>query len=210
MKTSRDSREQAMLNHCLRPDGGEILPIRRYKYFSPPEWILRAPTRGSGRSRVRWKIWKALVKQRVLDLFMGWCAVCREPDPTVLQLDHIAGDGAEQRRANKETTDAVYRQILDDLPAARKRFRLLCSNCNWKAYKLDRDPAQWPRRAEEMRKMLTPEYYLDFEDDVGDSCPKSPPAEPLNKTKCWSPLHLRDPSQMLRPEERTGLSKPQP
>lgn len=50
-------------------------------------------------------------------------------DRRCLQIDHVLGDGAEERRRHK-TMDrrSFYKQVFMD---TQGRYQLLCSNCNW-------------------------------------------------------------------------------
>ncbi len=57
----------------------------------------------------------------------GECISCRNSDPRVLQIDHVLGDGAEERRNLAVST--MLRQVIDTLPG--ERYQLLCANCNW-------------------------------------------------------------------------------
>lgn len=63
------------------------------------------------------------VKLAIIELFGGKCLRCGNDDPRVLQLNHISGNGRQERKSN------FYRRILrgerltDDL-------ELLCANCN--------------------------------------------------------------------------------
>ena len=49
-------------------------------------------------------------------------------DPRCLQIDHIYGDGAEDRRHFKHIL-SFYRFVLKNDCA--DRYQVLCANCNW-------------------------------------------------------------------------------
>lgn len=59
------------------------------------------------------------------------CVVCDETDHRVLQIDHIAGDGAKDRAESKNQRWSFYKRILTD-DAAHVRYQLLCANDNWR------------------------------------------------------------------------------
>ena len=71
-------------------------------------------------------------KGQIHDLLGGKCKHCGEKDPRVLQIDHVYGDGAKERREGL-TRMQLYRNIEKDT----RRYQLLCANCNWK--KRDKD-----------------------------------------------------------------------
>jgi len=66
----------------------------------------------------------------IIAFFGGQCARCGETDFRVLQMDHIHGGGAAERRAGKMTLQQRWRFITDHPDAARQKFQLLCANCN--------------------------------------------------------------------------------
>jgi len=54
------------------------------------------------------------------------CICCGDNDPNVLELDHVKGDGNEQRR--KLTPQGIYRwAVKNNFPAS---LQLLCANCH--------------------------------------------------------------------------------
>ena len=66
-------------------------------------------------------------KRRIkLLMFLGGrCEWCDNNDMRVLQLDHVAGDGAKERR-KLNGHDVINRAF--DKP---NNYQLLCANCNW-------------------------------------------------------------------------------
>jgi len=58
------------------------------------------------------------------------CFHCFTDDIRILTFDHINNDGAEERKKLKG--NRVARQIVKMSPEeARKRYQLLCHNCNY-------------------------------------------------------------------------------
>lgn len=72
---------------------------------------------------------KISLKAQILDHYGHECACCQEERRDCLCLDHINGDGAEQRRLTKQGGGhqfyswVIRNRFPDDL-------RILCSNCN--------------------------------------------------------------------------------
>jgi hypothetical protein len=59
----------------------------------------------------------------------GECACCGEDEPMFLTIDHVNGNGAEERRVYKGGhTSAFLRMIIDE--GFPDRYQLLCWNCN--------------------------------------------------------------------------------
>ena len=79
----------------------------------------------------RVKLQRQRRKLVVLEKLGNRCVICGETDIRVLQIDHIAGDGAEDRRINGNSRDSFYRRIMND-PEAHLKFQLLCANDNWR------------------------------------------------------------------------------
>ena len=68
-----------------------------------------------------------MVRQQIITALGGRCVKCGFDDRRILQIDHIYGDGADERRDYSGT--AYYRHILRNLSSGR--YQLLCPNCNW-------------------------------------------------------------------------------
>ena len=66
----------------------------------------------------------------ILAFFGGRCARCQVTDPRVLQMDHINGGGAAERRAGRLSLYYRWKAIRDDPEGAQRKFQLLCANCN--------------------------------------------------------------------------------
>ena len=71
-------------------------------------------------------------KAQIHSLLGGKCKHCGEKDSRVLQIDHVYGDGAQERREGL-TRMQLYRNI----EKRTKRYQLLCANCNWKKREKD-------------------------------------------------------------------------
>jgi len=64
-------------------------------------------------------------RDRALDVLGGVCVTCDFADRRALQIDHIDGGGAADRKSFKSATD-YYRYIAD----APTGYQILCANCN--------------------------------------------------------------------------------
>lgn len=61
----------------------------------------------------------------------GKCCHCDLDDLRVLEIDHIQGDGAEDRNGRKRSGSIfVVKLVLADKEGGR--YQLLCANCNWR------------------------------------------------------------------------------
>ena len=65
-------------------------------------------------------------KNLVYDLLGGECESCGMKDTRVLQVDHIDGGGAEERRTKNYM--GILRKIIE---TEGEGYQLLCANCNW-------------------------------------------------------------------------------
>ena len=71
--------------------------------------------------------YKITLQNTVIEALGGCCEVCGFRDKRALQIDHINGGGAVQRRAGKNWL-RIYREILS---SKTDKYQLLCANCNW-------------------------------------------------------------------------------
>lgn len=75
--------------------------------------------------------WKLKGQQRtrrtMLEALGGRCAQCGFADWRALQVDHVNGDGASDRRRSNGSRYA-YAKIVAANP---DKYQLLCANCNW-------------------------------------------------------------------------------
>jgi len=58
----------------------------------------------------------------------GKCICCEEAEPTFLTLDHISGNGNEDRRQRGNNPTNYYRTLVRE--GFPPHLRLLCFNCN--------------------------------------------------------------------------------
>lgn len=65
------------------------------------------------------------LRNKILLMLGGRCVKCGYDNPRALQIDHVAGDGAEDRRLYR-SYPPYYRHVLKDL----SKYQLLCANCN--------------------------------------------------------------------------------
>ena len=73
-------------------------------------------------------------RKEVIAFFGGRCIHCGFYNWRVLQLDHINGDGFKERTnkgTNRRSSHKRWKYIREHPEEARRRFQLLCANCNW-------------------------------------------------------------------------------
>jgi hypothetical protein len=106
---------------CFR---SRVYATRKNKLASDPEW--RSREAEYCRRRRGW------VREAVFQAYGGWkCACCGETEPLFLTLDHVANNGAEdRRRIGGKQTAAGYRTYAylyaRDFPPG---YQILCANC---------------------------------------------------------------------------------
>lgn len=71
------------------------------------------------------------LKQQILAMYGARCAICGNTDPAVLTLDHINGNGSQERLSLG--IRGVYHQALAHYQPAK--YRVLCANCQLLAYR---------------------------------------------------------------------------
>ena len=68
------------------------------------------------------------LRQAVLDTYGATCVCCGESASEFLTIDHVNGDGAQQRKAGIKSGAPLYRLIIrEGFPWS---YRILCWNCN--------------------------------------------------------------------------------
>jgi hypothetical protein len=77
----------------------------------------------------RTKDYRHRLKLAVFSLLGEACVRCGFSDKRALQIDHVHGDG-KQDRARFKTRACFLLSILRDSDALSK-YQILCANCNW-------------------------------------------------------------------------------
>lgn len=69
------------------------------------------------------------LKNKVFDILGRECVICGFDDMRALQIDHINGDGADDRR--KIGRKKILFSIIKNPDEAREKYQVLCANHNW-------------------------------------------------------------------------------
>ena len=70
------------------------------------------------------------LRAEIVAFFGGKCAHCGFTDSRALQMDHIHGGGAADRKTGKLALYWRWKLVTTEPALARERFQLLCANCN--------------------------------------------------------------------------------
>lgn len=72
-----------------------------------------------------------VLRARVLQLLGGKCVRCGFSDARALQIDHVGGNGTEERKVPGGNR-GMYANMIDYIESGGQgRYQLLCANCNW-------------------------------------------------------------------------------
>lgn len=75
---------------------------------------------------------REMIRQKVLDFFGSTCVRCGCSEAIILQVDHINGDGAVERKKTSNWNWLEYlKRIKADPETTRRTLQLLCPNCHW-------------------------------------------------------------------------------
>lgn len=93
--------------------------------------------RGDGRYPDYHKEYRQRVREKLFEVYGCRCAICGFDDKRALQLDHINGDGAEERgsrfvngvRTSSKSIMSIW--VMAIRVPDHTRYRILCANCNW-------------------------------------------------------------------------------
>lgn len=69
-----------------------------------------------------------LARRRVIEAYGGKCTCCAESEPVFLTIDHIAGNGKQDRDAGKSGV-SLYKALVK-MGFPKENYRLMCFNCN--------------------------------------------------------------------------------
>ncbi|KKK68824.1 hypothetical protein LCGC14_2940170 [marine sediment metagenome] len=94
---------------------------------------LRARMPGyTSRQKRDWKKTHAKVRADTFQAYGGFCRCCGETNPAFLTIDHIRGNGVEDRKRNSQGKGGVkFYWYLKRMGFPQGDYRLLCMNCNW-------------------------------------------------------------------------------
>ena len=68
-------------------------------------------------------------RQEAVNILGGRCVTCGFSDERALQIDHINGGG--KKEIQKTTTYSRHKWIINNPDEAKKKYQILCANCNW-------------------------------------------------------------------------------
>ena len=70
----------------------------------------------------------ARLREKLFSIYGSFCVCCNEIDKRFLTLDHIQGDGSQERKSNR-SSDSIYRSAIKNID--KQRYQILCHNCNF-------------------------------------------------------------------------------
>ncbi len=72
--------------------------------------------------------WSQKLKRTIIELYGGNCNCCGETELEFLSIDHIKGGGRKELRKLNIRVTSFYRWLRKQ-PLNRRRYRVLCMNC---------------------------------------------------------------------------------
>lgn len=90
-------------------------------------------------SQKKWgKAYNVRTRLAIFALLGNKCIRCNFSDTRALQIDHINGGGAKER---KSITGNYHKYVLQKIINGDTSYQLLCANCNWiKKYENNESP----------------------------------------------------------------------
>lgn len=83
------------------------------------------------------------VRLAIIEYMGGKCVLCNFNDWRALQIDHINGNGNEDRISMGHTNWSIFKRIKEN----PESYQLLCANCNWiKRYEGRELEKHWEKR----------------------------------------------------------------
>lgn len=76
------------------------------------------------------KYYRMKLRMKILKLLGEQCVKCGFSDWRALQVDHIHGKGAKERKQFK-SSKSYYEFLINKIENGSKDYQLLCANCNW-------------------------------------------------------------------------------
>lgn len=80
------------------------------------------------------KCYKEYVKKQrneLIDEMGGFCIRCGQKDKRALQIDHVRGDGHNDRKQNVSSGLGYLKRVRESIQNDEGKFQLLCASCNW-------------------------------------------------------------------------------
>lgn len=116
-----EARRRASNNHYHRNSEKITAKVMKARALDPVKYKNSSK---NGRDKVR---------AEMIAAYGGVCAHCGEPDPIVLALDHIANDGALDRKQARHMHHGhnLYRRLRRE-GWPKGKYQLLCHNCNYR------------------------------------------------------------------------------
>ena len=74
------------------------------------------------------KCYPKYLRSKIIKRLDGACKCCGENEPLFIQIDHIKGGGRRERK--KFIDSSKYYEYLLTRPDLKKKYQLLCANCN--------------------------------------------------------------------------------
>lgn len=83
------------------------------------------------------------LKIEIIKAYGGKCTCCNEENAIFLTIDHIFGDGAEERKQLNNISGAKFYRLLKRQNYPKDRYQILCFNCNFAKHVLGACPHQY-------------------------------------------------------------------
>jgi hypothetical protein len=107
-----------------------------------------------------------ITREEFITTIGGKCAHCPESDWRRLQVDHVKGDGREDRRNTKFSGGnlAFWHHVIQSVKNNEGRYQLLCGSCNWMKKYMNKEV-----RGKAEPKQLTDDEMKNIANAYGDA-----------------------------------------